>query len=160
MGESGARNQVANFRKRSVVPQTHAGAGKSHPDLSTAFLHGARQRTVVNQLSTNCGHPTDALESATAQHHATARRSGRAGMRVGNPARRIEHQEKIEKRRNQKPFRKCLRLQEHHERREVERITDRAENQAAQRVWRMHHIRIGEPKEYRGFFRRREDSFV
>ncbi len=42
----------------------------------------------------------------------------------------------------------------------MQRIPFRAENQAAQSVRRMHHIRIGKPEECRRFFGRHRNAFV
>ncbi len=108
--ESGARNQVANFRKRSVTPQAHARACESHPDCSAAFLHGTRECTVVNHFPSNRRDSPDAFERFAAQQNAAARRARGAGFRIRNPARRIEHQEKIKKWRNQQALGKTLRL--------------------------------------------------
>ena len=95
-----------------LLAKAHACAGEAHPDTSSVLFHGARERTVVNHFVANGGEPADAFEPSAAQQNAAPCRARSARFRVGDPARRIEHQKKIEKWRNQQALGKCLRLQE------------------------------------------------
>ncbi len=149
MGKSGAGNHVANFGKSAVAAKTEARARESHPDSSAVLLHGAGQRTIVNHLTANRGNPANRREDIPPQQDTSARGSGGACARVADPARRIKHQEKIEKWRNQQAFRKSLCLKQHHQGNEIERISFRAKDQAVQGVRRVLDIRIGEPEKIR-----------
>ncbi len=63
--------------------------------------------------------------------------------------RRIEHQEKIKKRRNDQFFRECLRLQQNHQRSELKLVALRPTNQPPQSIRCVDNVRIGEPEELR-----------
>src|SRR6267378_1863857 len=101
LGESGARDQVANFGEGLVLAETDTGARHAHPDLSAGFFYGAGESAIVDYFVSNGREAADAFQCGAPQQNASARRACSSLLRIGNPPRRIEHQEKIQKRRNQ-----------------------------------------------------------
>src|SRR5712664_556070 len=99
--EGGARYQVTNFGEGFVLAKTYALTRNSHPNLSAGFFHHASKCAIINHFISNGCKSTNALKRSTPQQNASARGTGGSLLRVRNPARRIEHQEKIQKRRNQ-----------------------------------------------------------
>src|SRR6267378_3302747 len=101
LGKRGAGDHVANFRERAVAAEADAGAREPHPDSSAIFLHGAGERTIVNHFPANRSNSADGREHVAPQQNTSARGSSCACVRICDPARRIEHQKKIEKWGNQ-----------------------------------------------------------
>src|SRR5437879_7564281 len=110
LSKSGAGNHVSNFGEAAIAAHADTLASEAHPDFPAALLYRTRERAVVNHFTSNRRETADAFECFAAQQNAAARRTGGASLRVGDPSRRIEHQEKKEKWRNQKAFSKRIRL--------------------------------------------------
>src|SRR6266481_824552 len=100
LGEGGARDQVANFGEGLVLAKAYAFTRNAHPDFSASFFHGAGESAIVDHFVSNGCKSTDAFERGTPQQNASARGTRVLLLRVRNPARRIEHQEKIQERRD------------------------------------------------------------
>src|SRR5262249_10519328 len=129
--------------------QALTGAGKAHPDRAAGTLHRASEGAIVDHFASNGFEPADFVERGAAKEDAAAGGSGGASGRLSDAARRIKHQEKIEKWRNEQLFGKAARPQENHERSEVERIPLGAGDESAERVGRVNDVRIGEPEKFR-----------
>ncbi len=99
--EGSACDQVANLREGFVLAKTDTGTGDAHPDFSAGSFYSAGESAIVNHFVSNGCKPADAFERGTPQQNASARGTGGSLLRVRDPARRIEHQEKIQERRNQ-----------------------------------------------------------
>src|SRR5215467_11798030 len=94
--ERGARDHIADLRRRGIGAQAAAGAGEAHPDSSPGTFDRAGESAVVDDLAADCGEAADAFQSGTAQEQAATRRAGSLLASAENPARRIEHQEEVE----------------------------------------------------------------
>src|SRR6266403_2203835 len=160
LGEGGARDEVANFGEGFVLAKTDAGTRDAHPDFPAGSFYSTGESAIINHFVSNGCKSTDVFKRSTPQQNASARGTGGSLLRIRNPTRWIEHQEKIQKRRNQQFLRESLCLQEHHERGKVERFRFGAGDQALQRVRRVYDIGVGKPEKARGLFRCDGDSFV
>src|SRR6266446_9499103 len=99
--EGRTRDQVANFGEGFVPTETDTGTGDAHPDFSAGSFYSSGESAIVNHFVSNGCKPADAFVRGTPQQNASARGTGGSLLRVRDPARRIEHQEKIQERRNQ-----------------------------------------------------------
>src|SRR2546429_2044580 len=93
--EGGAGDQVTNFGEGFVLAKTDTGTRDTHPDFSAGFFHHLGEGTIVNHFFSNGRKSSDAFERSTPQQNASARGTRVSLLQVRDPARRIEHQEKI-----------------------------------------------------------------
>src|SRR5712692_4681500 len=94
----GAGDQVADFAEGGVGAQADAGPRQAHPEAAAAALYGAGEGAIVDDFAADGSEAADPLERVPTQENAAAGGSRGARVWVGNPARRIEFQEKEKER--------------------------------------------------------------
>src|SRR6185437_7682760 len=109
--EGSSRDHVTDCCKRPVRTDTLRFRCKSKPDASATLLHFSCERAVINDFAANRCDPSCSLKRLRSDQHASTRSACRPPIWIGNPWRRVKHEEEEHKCGNQGPLRKRAAMQ-------------------------------------------------